>query len=144
MVAGHRVSVPGDIRRGHPREREAAGDDHVALSRRLPTRVSADYIKFAVVDKDFDQPLLALPPAVLEGFPHGGQIEMLTADAAERDGDTYLVFNTQGTAAIRYYGYLPDGSVENFEDQMRSSPDWSVYAQDDNSTIFRYTGGPRR
>ena len=109
----------------------------------LPTRVSADYITFAVVDKDFDQPLLALPPAVLEGFPHGGQIEMLTADAAERAGDTYLVFNTQGTAAIRYYGYLPDGSVENFEDQMRSSPDWSVYAQDDNSTIFRYTG-PRR
>ena len=109
----------------------------------LPTRISADYIKFAVVDKDFDQPLLALPPAVLEGFPHGGQIEMLTADAAERDGDTYLVFNTQGTAAIRYYGYLPDGSVENFEDQMRSGPDWSVYAQDDNSTIFRYTG-PRR
>ncbi|MDV7083435.1 hypothetical protein GXW84_02875 [Rhodococcus sp. IEGM 248] len=109
----------------------------------LPTRVSADYITFAVVDKDFDQPLLALPPAVLEGFPHGGQIEMLTADAAERDGDTYLVFNTQGTAAIRYYGNLPDGSVENFEDQMRSSPDWSVYAQDDNSTIFRYTG-PRR
>ena len=109
----------------------------------LPTRVSADYITFAVVDKDFDQPLLALPPAVLEGFPHGGQIEMLTADAAERAGDTYLVFNTQGTASIRYYGYLPDGSVENFEDQMRSSPDWSVYAQDDNSTIFRYTG-PRR
>ena len=109
----------------------------------LPTRISADYIKFAVVDKDFDQPLLALPPAVLEGFPHGGQIEMLTADAAERDGDTYVVFNTQGTAAIRYYGYLPDGAVENFEDQMRSGPDWSVYAQDDNSTILRYTG-PRR
>ncbi|MFC0448290.1 hypothetical protein [Rhodococcus jostii] len=109
----------------------------------LPTRVSADYIKFAVVDKDFDQPLLALPPDLLEGFPHGGQIEMLTADAAERDGDTYLAFNTQGTAAIRYYGYLPDGSVENFEDQMRSSPDWSAYSQDENNTIFRYTG-PRR
>ncbi|SEC16412.1 hypothetical protein [Rhodococcus koreensis] len=109
----------------------------------LPTRVSADYIKFAVVDKDFDQPLLALPPALLEGFPHGGQIEMLTADAAEREGDTYLVFNTQGTAAIRYYGYLPDGSVDNFEDQLRSSPDWSVSAQDVDSTIFRYTG-PRR
>lgn len=106
----------------------------------LPTRATGDYIKFAVVDKDFDQPLMALPPEELAGFPHAGQIQLLTADAAERQGNSFIVLSEQGTAAIDYYGYLPTGAVSDFEGQLRFSPDWTVYAEDDFTTIFRYSG----
>ncbi len=104
----------------------------------FPTRVSGDYVKFASVDKNFDLPLLALPPEILEGFARDRKIEMLTESAAYREGETYLIFDTQGRAAIQYYGYFPDGFVDEFERQVRSSPDWSVYAEDENSIIFGY------
>lgn len=107
------------------------------LSAALLTRVSAAYVPFALADKNFDSPLVVDSPDFYEGFPNRGQFEELTASALEGWGDTYFVFSTQSTLATYYYGYLPEGSVEEFVAMLRASADWNVVAEDEHNIAFK-------
>ncbi|QBJ97638.1 hypothetical protein ERC79_18105 [Rhodococcus sp. ABRD24] len=107
----------------------------------LPTRGSADYIRFAEYDKYFDRPYVSYPPDVLANFPDSGQVAQLTAEAAAREGDSFIVLTAQASAALEYYGYFPAGAVEEFERQLWMSTDWTLYAADGHTTVFRFSHG---
>lgn len=106
----------------------------------LPTRVSADYVKFAEVEKNFDQPMLSYSDEFVANFPDAGQLDALSHGAAVRDSASFIVVSEQGTRAIDYYGYLPPGAVDRFDEQLRASVVWSDWFSDEHTSIYQYVG----
>jgi hypothetical protein len=108
----------------------------------LSTRSTADYVRFAEQNPDFDQTLPGMPAALLQDFPSAGQLNHLTADAAAAAGNTYLVFDRQANLALDYYGYLPPGTIARFQDQVRANPQWALYEANDVTTIYKFHRAP--
>jgi hypothetical protein len=104
----------------------------------LSTRSSADYLRFAQRDNDFDQTLLGMPSALLQDFPSAGQLTELTNRARLFEGNSYIVFDRQADYALDYYGFAGAGTIVQFEDQVRASSAWDLYKTSDVTTIFKF------
>ena len=104
----------------------------------LSTRSSADYLRFAQRDNDFDQPLLGMSSSLMQNFPSSGQLSGFTSQAAAFEGNTYIVFDRQANYALDYYGFAAPGTIQQFEDQVRANPAWGLYNVGEATTIFKF------
>jgi hypothetical protein len=56
---------------------------------------------------------------------------------------TYLVISDGMRRHAKYFGYLPDGSIDALDQTLAASPAWSVSYRTTDVTIFRMTGPGR-
>jgi hypothetical protein len=108
----------------------------------FPTRPTADFVALAGHDDAFDTPIADRWPGFLDGFPDRGQFEDVTEAARTSPGQTFFVFTEGARRAYQYLGYASADAVSRFEDQFRTSPRWTPWRTEADTTIFRYVPEP--
>lgn len=106
----------------------------------FPTRVSANYSEFLLGPSDVDPNFLesgrlwhrilgapdlpAIAAMIRYYYPHGGY------------HPGYLVLSTGQANYAVMFGILPPGSIENLENALLHSPNWSVFYRNSDTIIF--------
>jgi hypothetical protein len=105
----------------------------------LLARGTADYVKLAQFDKDYDMQIVDRWPGFAQDFPNAHQFDDLTGVAAEASRkDTYFIFTKQSIDHIEYCNFFTRAAVEEFEDQFRHSKFWTVRLANDRTTVYQF------
>jgi hypothetical protein len=56
----------------------------------------------------------------------------------EKTRPTYLVFTKAMSEYLHYFGYAPDGLIERLQTTISGSPNWRIYFQNHDVTIYKY------
>jgi hypothetical protein len=60
--------------------------------------------------------------------------------AAGYDRPVYILLTRSMAAYAHYFGYLPDGLLDNFGSALSRSPEWGVFYRTPDSAVFEYLG----
>jgi hypothetical protein len=106
-----------------------------------PERSSADYVKFALAQGNYDNPLDDLRTSLLKGLPTPEAIDNL--EAVPANGALYIVLPKQVWAYNAYIGLFPPGALESLVEQLSQRPNWVRVIEDQDTLAFKYMP-PRR
>jgi hypothetical protein len=106
-----------------------------------PERTSADYVKFALAQGNYDNPLDELRNSLLKGVPTPEAIDNL--EAVPANGSLYIVLPEQVWAYNAYIGLFPPGALESLVEQLSQRPNWTRVIDDEDTLAFKYLP-PRR
>ncbi|MDT5026097.1 MAG: hypothetical protein QOE61_2523 [Micromonosporaceae bacterium] len=112
------------------------GADIVLAASNFPTRLTANYDKFSA-GANGDHGLLP-------GNTDLARLKLTEADLPKINSyfsaktPTYLVFSPAMSKYLHYFGYVPDGLVERLKTTISGSPNWRVYFQNHDVTIYKY------
>ncbi len=106
-----------------------------------PERSSADYVKFALAQGNYDNPLDDLRTSLLKGLPTPEAIDNL--EAVPANGALYIVLPEQVWAYNAYIGLFPPGALESLVEQLSQRPNWERVIEDEDTLAFKYVP-PRR
>lgn len=106
-----------------------------------PERSSADYVKFALAQGNYDNPLDDLRTSLLKGLPTPEAIDNL--EAVPANGSLYIVLPEQVWAYNAYIGLFPPGALESLVEQLSQRPNWVRVIDDEDTLAFKYMP-PRR
>jgi hypothetical protein len=111
----------------------------VLAAQDFPSRLAADY-------PEFNRTVPVGDPDLVTGA--GLQHVRLTSAYLPRienfarsfDGTTvYLVVSNEMRDYARYFGYLPDGSLDDLQRTLDTAPGWSVFYRNSDATIYQYS-----
>jgi hypothetical protein len=107
----------------------------------FPSRVAANYDQFnrsvPVGEPDL------VTGAHLTGILDGDSIGAIQSFADSFDGTTtYLVVSDAMRRQARYFGYLPDGSLDALEATLAQDPQWSVFYRGAGVIIYQSVAVP--
>ncbi|WP_155944096.1 hypothetical protein [Mycobacterium sp. 360MFTsu5.1] len=106
-----------------------------------PERSSADYVRFALAQGNYDNPLDDLRTSLLKGQPTPEAIDNL--EAVPTNGALYIVLPEQVWAYNAYIGLFPPGALESLVEQLSQRPNWTRVIEDEDTLAFKYAP-PRR
>jgi hypothetical protein len=106
----------------------------------FPARLTADYGVFNVGEGR--EPALVDEPDFQDVRFGPESVPAVTAWARSFAGaQHYLVVSEPMIRQVHYFGTLPDGSLEGLVAALRTSPEWTVFADDGETTVFRLVTG---
>jgi hypothetical protein len=112
------------------------GADIVMVAGNFPTRLTANYDVFAP-GPNGDHALLTADKGLLG-------LKLTEADLPKINSyfdnktPSYLVFSPAMSKYLHYFGYAPDGLIERLQTTISGSPNWRVYFQNHDVTIYKY------
>ena len=101
-----------------------------------PERSSADYVRFALAQGNYDNPLDDLRTSLLKGLPTPEAIDNL--EAVPANGSLYIVLPKQVWAYNAYIGLFPPGALESLVEQLSQRPNWNRVIEDEDTLAFKY------
>lgn len=101
-----------------------------------PERSSADYVRFALAQGNYDNPLDDLRTSLLKGLPTPEAIDNL--EAVPTNGALYIVLPEQVWAYNAYIGLFPPGALESLVEQLSQRPNWTRVIDDEDTLAFKY------
>lgn len=104
-----------------------------------PERPSADYVGHAIVDADYDKPLVTLKDSLSDGFPVPSDIDRMEQWTRGSGKTVYLVLPRQAGTYSDYYGLFRNGAMSALIAQLSSRPAWVKVIDDENTLVFTYS-----
>jgi hypothetical protein len=111
----------------------------------MPTRLNADYAELTLFNPYFDEAIAydlwdGRDPKLAElkaNFPADDDIRTLDDNATRDAYMAYLMFSEQSNKAVRYYGDYRPEAIEILQDELRRSPNWTVFYENGSTLVFR-------
>jgi hypothetical protein len=109
-----------------------------------PTRVSADYVRHAVVNPWYDVVPDPLEDSLLTGRPTSESLERLESDAKSTGNRRlYILLPRQVWAYDEYMRYFKPGALQILVEQLNQRPGWTKVINDADTLAFVYSPAPR-
>jgi hypothetical protein len=115
------------------------GSSVLLAARNFPARLTANYDRFNIG--------LGTDPALMDeaefhDVTFGPASVPAVTDWVRSFTGTrhYLVVSEPMIAYVHYFGFLPPGSLEGLTAALKDAPEWSVFYDDGQTTIFELTG----
>ena len=105
-----------------------------------PTRVSADYVRHAVVDPWYDVVPDPLDDSLRTGWPTPEKLERLESDTKSTGKRLYIFLPRQVWAYDQYNRYFKPGALQALVEQLNQRPGWTKVINDADTLAFVYSG----
>ncbi|KAA0097445.1 hypothetical protein CIW49_16280 [Mycolicibacterium sp. P1-18] len=106
-----------------------------------PQRPSAAYVKYALVDPQYDIPLDDLRSSFLKDVPTAGVMEEVEEHVRNGRIPLYVVIPRQLEKYDAWLGVFKPGVLQGLATQMATRPGWSQVIADDDTVVYRYPEG---
>jgi len=104
-----------------------------------PGRLAGNYNAFGVPSSGGDPDLITY--AGLSGVMFDAENRAAVDEFMATQGDRpYLVISRGMIEYARYYGLLPDGSLEALEEELATAPGWTTVHRTSDAVVFQYVG----
>ena len=103
-----------------------------------PERPSADYVKFALADTQYDIPLDDLRSSVLKDVPTADVMDGVEKNVRHSHIPLYVVLPRQLDGYDAWLGVFKPGVLQGLTAQITSRPGWSKVIADANTVVYRY------
>jgi len=104
----------------------------------FPLRPSADYVRFALVDQDYDLPMDAMNVDLLNGPPKPADLDALELAANSARRPIYIVLPRRIYAYDDYFGVFKPGTIPGLIDSLSHRPGWVRRIDDSDLLEFEY------
>ena len=108
-----------------------------------PTRPSADYVRFALVDANYDRPLNDMNTDLLNGPPKPEVLDKLERYAITNRGSIYVVLPRRIYAYDEYFGVFAPGTLPGLINSLTHRPGWVRKIDDSDLLEFEYKPRPQ-
>jgi hypothetical protein len=114
------------------------GSDILLAAASFPDQMTANYDQFhrnkfgvkTIITSDDQGPLRTLP-LTPDDLPTINSF-------IDESNPTYLIFGKAMAPYLHYFGYAPDGKIEQLERTIAGSPNWHIYYVNKDVTIYTY------
>lgn len=103
-----------------------------------PTRPSANYVRFALADPNYDRPLNDMNTDLLNGPPKPAVLDRLERYATDNRGSVYVVLPRRIYAYDEYFGVFANGTLPGLIDSLSHRPGWVRTIDDSDLLEFEY------
>lgn len=104
-----------------------------------PLRPSADYVKFALADKFYDNSMDDLNISLLNGPPKPEDLDALERGANSKQSPIYIAVPYQTYAYDQYFGVWKPGTISGLIDLLSHRPGWVREIDDSEILEFKYS-----
>lgn len=105
-----------------------------------PQRPSANYVKFALADQQYDIPLDDLRTTVLKDIPTGNVMDGIEDQVRHSRFPLFVVLPRQLEQYDAWLGIFKPGVLDGLARQLATRVGWTKVIDDDDTTVYQFRG----